>query len=99
VAKNPGHPLDGERSFFKGKRGAALLKAKERWDSERSKRIQTTNDNSLKYHKNLRRYLRYFLDMSKRLETYKEYQVKYNQDHERDISEYVKFTNLFRVCT
>jgi uracil-DNA glycosylase len=99
VAKNPGHPLSGEPSYFRGKRGKALLKAKEEWDSERSKRMQTTNDNSLKYHRNLRRYLRYFLGISKSLETYDEYQVKYNNNHEKEISRRVAFTNLFKCST
>lgn len=99
VAKNPGHPLNDETNRFKGKRGEALLKAKEEWDSERFKLIQMTNDNSLKYHKNLRRYVRYFLDISKRLETYAEYQDKYNQDHEKEISQHVAVTNLFKCST
>jgi uracil-DNA glycosylase len=99
VAKNPGHPLEKEERFYKGKRGKDLLKAKVEWDSERSRRIPTTKDNSLKYHKNLRRYLRYFLGLSEKLETYAEYQTNYTQDHEKEISEYVAFTNLFKCST
>ena len=30
VAKNPGHPLEGETTSYKGKKGEDLLKAKER---------------------------------------------------------------------
>jgi len=99
VAKNPGHPLEGETIYYKGKKGGDLLKAKEEWDSERCKRIQTTNDKSLKYHKNLRRYLRYFLELSKKLETYEEYQNRYVQAHEKEISVHVAFTNLFKCST
>jgi uracil-DNA glycosylase len=96
VGKNPGHPLEGETDFYKGKKGEDLFKAKEKWDSERYKLIQTTNDPSLKYHINLIRYLRYFLGLSKKLETYKGYKKNYVQDHETEISEQVAFTNLFK---
>jgi uracil-DNA glycosylase len=99
VAKNPGHPLKGETVFYKGKRGEDLLKAKEEWDSERCNRIHSTNDKSLNFHKNLRRYLRYFLGLSKQLETYEEYQTNYTLDHEKEISEHVAFTNLFKCST
>jgi uracil-DNA glycosylase len=99
VAKNPGHPLKEETSFYKGKRGEDLLKAKEEWDSERSKRIKSSRDPSLKYHKNLRRYLRYFLGISNELETYSEYLKSYTYDHEKEISEHVAFTNLFKCST
>ncbi len=99
VAKNPGHPLKGEPIYYKGKKGEDLFNAKLEWDSERCKRIQITKDNSLKYHKNLRRYVRFFLEISNKLETYKEYQNKYVPDHEREISEHVAFTNLFKCST
>lgn len=99
VAKNPGHPLQEETIYYKGKKGDDLLKAQEGWDNERCKTIKTTKDKSFKYHKNLRRYLRYFLDLSKKLETYEEYQNNYVQGYENEISKQVAFTNLFKCST
>ncbi len=99
VAKNPGHPLPEETIYFKGKKGENLLKAHEEWDSEICKRLQSSNDKSLKYYKNLKRYLRYFLDLSKKLETYEEYQNNHIQKHEKEISEQVAFTDLFKCST
>jgi uracil-DNA glycosylase len=100
VGKNPGHPLEKEIPFYKGKRGENLLKAKEEWDSFKCETmLPSIKDRSLKYHKNLRRYLRYFLELSKKLETYKEYHTSYSLDHEKKISEHVAFTNLFKCST
>lgn len=100
VGKNPGHPLEEEIPFYKGKRGENLLKAKEEWDSFKYKMLRSKKkDRSLKYHMNLRRYLRYFLRPSKKLETYKEYKTNYTTDHEKEISEHIAFTNLFKCST
>jgi uracil-DNA glycosylase len=100
VGKNPGHPFDEEIPFYKGKRGENLLKAKEEWDSFKYTMLRSKKkDRSLKYHMNLRRYLRYFLGLSKKLETYKEYQTNWKPDHEKEISEHVAFTNLFKCST
>ncbi len=99
VAKNPGHPLDGEGTYFRGKTGEDLLRAKEKFDLEKYERIRTTNDRSLRYHKNLRRYLRYFLDISHELETYDEYQGSYCAEHEKVIFQHVALTNLFKCST
>jgi uracil-DNA glycosylase len=97
VGKNPGHPFKEEPPLYKGKRGENLLKAKEKWDSVKYKMLRETKDKSFIYHKNLRRYLRYFLELSKKLEKYEEY--KYDQDHEKEISEHVAYTNLFKCST
>lgn len=91
VGKNPGHPLPGETGYYKGKSGEALLKAKEKWDSDKS--TKTT------YHKNIIRYLRYFLGLSEKLETYKDYKKMDETAHEKEISKYVAFTNLFKCST
>ena len=99
VAKNPGHPLDGESVYFRGKTGEGLLRAKEKFDLEKYERIRTTNDRSLRYHKNLRRYLRYFLGISRELETYEEYQRSYCAEHEKEIFQHVILTNLFKCST
>ena len=99
VAKNPGHPLNGECNYFKGKTGEDLLKAKEEFDREKYERIRATNDRSLRYHKNLRRYLRYFLGMSRKLETYEKYQHSYCSEHEKEIFQHVALTNLFKCST
>lgn len=99
VAKNPGHPLDGESAYFRDKTGEVLLNAKEKFDLEKYVRIRTSNDRSLRYHKNLRRYLRYFLGISSELETYEEYQLSYCAEHEKEIFQHVALTNLFKCST
>lgn len=99
VAKNPGHPLNGESDYFRDKTGEALLKAKERFDLEKQAWIQTSKDRSLRYHKNLRRYLRYFLSISPRLETYGEYKRTYCSEHDKAIFCRVALTNLFKCST
>ena len=99
VAKNPGHPLDGESTYYRGKTGEDLLDAKERFDLEKQEWIRTNNDRSLRYHKNLRRYLRYFLSISPRLETYKEYKRSYCAEHDKAIFRHVALTNLFKCST
>lgn len=96
VGKNPGHPLEGETSFYKNKKGEVLLSAREKWSIEWLKRLKNTNDNSLKYHKNLRRYLRYFLDLSAKLEQYDEYKPGTG---ENAIKKAVSFSNLFKCST
>lgn len=106
VGKNPGHPFKKEKLRYKGKRGKNLLKAKERWNADKLEMIRlnltkyhSMKDKSLKYHMNLRRYLRYFLGLSKKLETYKEHLTNYKTDYEKEISEHVAFTNLFKCST
>jgi uracil-DNA glycosylase len=99
VAKNPGHPLDGERAYFRSKTGEDLLSAKEKFDLEKHERIRMTTNRSLRYHKNLRRYLRYFLGISSELETYEEYQRSYCAEHEKEIFQHVALTNLFKCST
>jgi len=99
VGKNPGHPLEGETPYYKNKKGEALLAAKEKWGIEWRKRVKDTNDNSLKFHKNLRRYLRYFLGLSAKLETYHEYVQGYSIKHEKEIDKFVAFTNIFKCST
>lgn len=99
VAKNPGCPLKGEREYYKGKRGAGLFKAKDKFRLELLKRIKNGKDKSFKYHRNVFRYLRYFLGISRMLETYKDYINNYAVAHEKEISKYVAFTNLFKCST
>jgi len=106
VGKNPGHPFKEEKLLYKGKRGKNLLRAKEKWNSLKCemilsnlKEFHSIKDKSLIYHMNIRRYLRYFLGLSKKLETYKEYLTNYKPDYEKEISEHVAFTNLFKCST
>jgi len=94
VGKNPGHPIAKEISFYKGKSGEDLLKAKEEWESFKyNELLPKSKDKSLIYHRNLRRYLWYFL--GNKLETYK----NYTPDHDTEILKHVAFTNLFKCST
>ena len=99
IGKNPGHPLVGECNYYKGKKGAALLKAKEQFDLKKIELIRNRNNKSLNYHKNMRRYLRYFLGFSKRLEKFEEYQCSDVSLHDKEIFRHVAITNLFKCST
>jgi len=106
VGKNPGHPLDefGECQLYIGKRGKDLLDAWLGWRDHLLKMILATSDDSLKYHKNRNRYLRFILGHSKRLEPYSEYSRR-TLNSDVVMKDYAKImrstamTNLFKCST
>lgn len=106
VAKNPGHPLDklGECQFYVGRTGEDLFKSYLKWREHFLTTVLASKDNSLKYHKNRNRYLRFILGYSNRLEPYDEYSRRIldtnvvREDHTK-VMRSVAMTNLFKCST
>lgn len=63
VGKNPGHPLKGEEKYFIGKTGKQLYNAYMKLHSIYYKDLNTFKEPSNTFHKNLFRYLSFFLDV------------------------------------
>ena len=81
VGKNPGHPLPTETDRYKDKSDFDILIAHKRLVKE------VFNDSNLKttFHKNVNRYVRFFLDLS--------------SDPQISIFDYVSYTNLVKCST
>lgn len=66
VGKNPGHPFKDEKKKYLNKRGKTLFEAKENFQKEYYNNIDNTfkeDKRSHTYHKNLFRYMGYFLGL------------------------------------
>jgi uracil-DNA glycosylase len=72
VAKNPGHPIDGESEKYKGLTGKELFYAYRERQNAFYYQLENEKNRSSRFHKNLFRYLSYFLDIeNKPSEIYK----------------------------
>lgn len=63
VAKNPGHPLQGETDLFRGRSGADLLRAYRRFQQDLYPDPRRVREPSTRFHATLFRYIAYFLDI------------------------------------
>jgi hypothetical protein len=63
VSKNPGHPLEGESQLFKGKVDQDLFKAYRTFQEKLYHNLLNNKEHSTRFHKNLYRYLSFFLDI------------------------------------
>jgi uracil-DNA glycosylase len=63
VSKNPGHPLQGEKQKYIGKKGIELYHAYRNHQRDVYYNLNNTKDRSLIFHKNLFNYVSFFLDL------------------------------------
>jgi uracil-DNA glycosylase len=63
VSKNPGHPLKGEPEKYIDRSGNDLLDAYREHQDVTYNNLEKTKDKSLVFHKNLFRYISFFLDI------------------------------------
>jgi len=62
VSKNPGHPLKGEPEKYIGKSGMSLYQAYRQHQIDTYYNLDKIKDRSLVFHRNLFRYISFFLD-------------------------------------
>jgi uracil-DNA glycosylase len=63
VSKNPGHPLNGESMLYKGKKGKDIFYAYRQFQNDLYRNLNNNKEQSTRFHKNMYRYLSYFLDI------------------------------------
>lgn len=81
VAKNPGHPLEDEQERYIGKTDIEIYEAHKQFVKD----IFNGSDLTTTFHKNLKRYIKHFLDIEQKLD--------------KDIFNYVCYTNLVKCTT
>jgi uracil-DNA glycosylase len=84
VAKNPGHPLIDESLKFKDKIGMVLFESYRKFQDELYSNISLNEERSTTFHKNLFRYISFFLDIPNNI---------------NEIYKYVAHTNLLKCST
>lgn len=94
VSKNPGHPLKGEPEKYLGKTGISLYEAYRQHQFETFNNLDKLNDKSLVFHKNLFRYLSFFVGLTKNVNSFSD--VPNNVD---SIYEQAAHTNLVKCST
>ena len=97
VGKNPGHPLSWETNYYRKRSGSDLLNAWTAFLNEFERQVMENPDASLRFHRNLRRYVRYLLGVTPSVEPYK--RVVDGTWFTPDIRDRVAFTNLFKCST
>ena len=84
IGKNPGHPLKDEKDMFKNKNGEDLFLNYRKYQNNLYSNILSNKEKSTTFHKNLFRYISYFLDMPNDI---------------KEIYKYVAHTNLLKCST
>jgi len=63
IGKNPGHPFENQKVIFKGKTGENLYLTSRTYQENLYSNILLNTDKSTTFHKNIFRYISYFLDI------------------------------------
>jgi uracil-DNA glycosylase len=84
VGKNPGHPLKNEKAVYKNKKGKNLFLSYRTYQENLYSNILLNTEKSTTFHKNLFRYISFFLDISNEI---------------NEIYNYVAHTNLLKCST
>jgi len=78
VSKNPGHPLKGEPEKYIGKAGLSLYQTFRQHQHDTYYHLEKTKDKSLVFHKNLFRYISFFLNIPNNVDSIYQHAARTN---------------------